>query len=335
MHPDARPRQQGRVRAFRNRGVMSVLSRARMLASLGATVAMPAIAGAQTPTPLKLAGVPEDSITPALYAEQSGLFAKNGLAVDISPERSGSAIASGVAGNAYQIAKSSLVSLIIARSKGIPFVLVAAGGLYSSSAPNTAMLVPVHSPIKTAAELNGKTIAVSALNDLYTLATKAWMDKNGGSAASIKLIELPISEVPDAIAAGRVDAGMVIEPVLQRAIDGGKVRVIAHPMDAIAPRFLYTGWFAVEAWAEANTKAATGFARALREASIYVNGHEAQTVDLLAKYSGIEPREIAKMTRVQNGTSLDPALIQPVIDACATYKLIDALFDAKALILGS
>ena len=308
------------------------ITRSGAIAGIGAVLALPRVAFAQTPTPLKLAGVPEDSVTPVLYADQAGLFAKNGIAVTVAPERSGSAIASGVAGGAYQIAKSSLVSLITAHSKGIAFVLVAPGGLYVAAAPVTAMLVSSTSPIKTAADLNGKTIAVSALNDLYTLSTKAWMDASGGSADSIKLVEIPLSAVPEAIVAGRVDAGMVIEPVLQRAIDSGKIRVIAHPMDAVAPRFLYTGWFAMADWTAAHPKEVTGFQRAVRDAATYVNGHEAQTVDMLAKFTSIDPAEIAKMRRVENGTVLDPKLVQPVIDACAKYKLIAASFDARAMI---
>jgi NitT/TauT family transport system substrate-binding protein len=315
----------------------AVRSRANALATLagiGASLLVPRAVRAQTPAALNVAGVPEDSITPALYADQSGLFAKNGLAVKLGSERSGSAIASGVVGGAYQIAKSSLVSLILARGRGIPFVLVAPGGYYSSSLPNTAMLVAKDSPLKTAADLNGKTIAVSALGDLYTLSTKEWMAKNGGDPDSIKLVELPISAVPDAIAAGRIDAGMVIEPVLERAIEGGKIKVISHPMDAIGARFLYSGWFATNDWATAHPKETAAFAKAMREASVYVNAHEAQTVDLLAKFSGIDPGDIAKMVRAESATTLNPKEIQPVIDACAKYKLIATAFDAREMIKG-
>jgi NitT/TauT family transport system substrate-binding protein len=310
-------------------------SRAGALAALGgigASLLVPGVVRAQTPAVLNVAGVPEDSITAALYADQSGLFAKNGLAVKLSSERSGSAIASGVAGGAYQIAKSSLVSLILARGRGIPFVLVAPGGYYSSSSPNTAMLVAKESSLKSAADLNGKTVAVSALGDLYTLSTKEWMAKNGGDPDSIKLVELPISAVPDAVAAGRIDAGMVIEPVLERAIEGGKIRVIAHPMDAIASRFLYSGWFTTSDWATAHPKETVAFAKAMRDASAYVNAHEGQTVDLLAKFSGIDPSDIAKMVRAESATALNPKEIQPVIDACVRYKLIATAFDARDMI---
>jgi NitT/TauT family transport system substrate-binding protein len=307
-------------------------TRARALAGIGAALAVPAVARAQSTSALQVAAVPEDSVTPALYADQAGLFKRNGLDVTLAAASSGSAIASGVAGGAFQIAKSSLAGLITAHAKGIPFVLVAAGGLYASHAPIVGLLVKNDSPYKTAAELNGKTVAVSALNDLYAVCIKEWMKKNGGDPDSLKLIELPISAVPEAVAAGRVDAGTVIEPVLQRAIDAKQTRVLAHPFDAIAPSFMYSGWFATAAWTSAHAKEAAAFARAMHDAAAYVNAHEAQTVPLLAKFSSIDANEIAKMTRVENGTTLDPKLIQPVIDACAAYKLIPAPFNAREMI---
>jgi NitT/TauT family transport system substrate-binding protein len=311
------------------------MSRAGALATLGAAVALPSAVWSQEATPLSVAGVPEDSVTPALYADQSGLFKRNGISVTIAPERSGSAISSGVAGGAFQIAKSSLVGLVTAHTKGVPFVLVAAGGIYSASSPIVGLLVKSDSPIKTAADLNGKTIAVSALNDIYAVSTLEWMDKNGGKPETVKQLEFPVGAVPDALVAGRIDAGAVIEPVLSRALEGGKVRAIAHPFDALAPRFLYTAWFAMADWTAQHTKESAAFARAMREASIYANAHKPQTVDLLAKYTAIEPSIITKMTRVECGTALDPKLIQPVIDACLKYKLIAASFDARDLIAPS
>jgi NitT/TauT family transport system substrate-binding protein len=308
------------------------MKRRSALAAGGALLAMPVFAYGQSLASITVAGVPEESATPALWARQAGLFRRAGLDVSIEPLNSGSAIAAGVAGGSYAIGKSSLVSLIIAHAKSIPFVLVAGGGLYDSRNPNFGLVVKADSPIKTAAELNGKSVAVSALNDLYTIGTKAWMDKNGGDSSTIKLLELPISAVGDAIAAGRVDAGGLIDPELQTAIDAGKVKWLARDFDAIAPRFMYTGWFTTTDYLAKNRSTVEGFVRAMGEASAFVNAHPADTVDVLAKFSAMDPARIAKMHRISYATALDPRLVQPMIDACAKYKVIPAAFDAKDMI---
>ena len=71
----------------------------------------------------------------------------------------------------------------------------------------------------------------------------------------------------------------------------------------------------------------------MREAATYVNGHHAETVDLISKFTSVDPATIAKMTRVDQGIVNDPALVQPVIDEMAKAKAIPAAFDAKDLFL--
>jgi NitT/TauT family transport system substrate-binding protein len=310
----------------------SVLTRRAVLAGAAAGLIAPVAARGQAVSRLNVAGVPEDSITPLLYADQAGVFKRYGIAVNLSPERSGSAIASGIVGGAFDVAKSSLTGLIVARSKNIPFVLVAAGGVYAASAPIVGLLVKTDSPIKVAADLNHKTVAVSALGDIYALSTLAWMEKNGGQPKTVKQLEFPVSAVPDALLNGRVDAAAVVEPILQSALDSGKLRSIGAPFTAIADRFLYTCWFATASWATQHSAEVSAFNHAIRDASVYTNEHRPQTVELLAKYSSTDPAIVAKMTRVENGTVLDVKLIQPVIDASAKYNFIASSFPAADLV---
>jgi NitT/TauT family transport system substrate-binding protein len=158
------------------------------------------------------------------------------------------------------------------------------------------------------------------------------MDKNGGDSSTIKFLELPISAVADAIAAGRVDAGGLIDPELQGGIDSGKIQWLARDFDAIALRFMYTGWFTTADYIAKNKATVSAFVKAMKESSAYVSDHAAETVDTMAKFTKLEPARIAKMNRIKYATSLDPKLIQPMIDACAKYKVIPAAFDAKDMI---
>jgi NitT/TauT family transport system substrate-binding protein len=313
---------------------MKRVSRGHALAAVAGTVlAVPRGAGAQGLLTIEIAGVPEDSITPALYADRSGLFRKYGVDARITSQRSGPAIASGVAGGAYGIGKASVEPIIIAHTKNIPFVMVAAGGVYDAKAPIALMLVKADSPIKTAADLNGKTIAVFGLTDIFTLADRVWIDRNGGDSTTVKLVELPVSEIATAIETGRIDAGAINEPELAAALQSKKLRVLGKPFDAVAQRFMYTAWFTTTDYVNAHRAAVEGFARAMREAAAFVNRNPGQTVDLLSSFTKIDPAVIRAMTRVVQGTSLDAALIQPVIDATARYKAIPTPFEAKELIL--
>jgi NitT/TauT family transport system substrate-binding protein len=308
---------------------MALRTRGSFIALAGAALAVPSLAGAAELTAIKMAGVPEDSATTVLYGIQSGLFKPYGLDVDMQPQHNGPSVMSGVVGGSYQVGKSSTPPLIAAFSKGLPFTIIMPAGIYDTRAPIASLLVATDSPIKKAADLNGKTIAVGALNDIHSLAVLAWMDKNGGDITSIKFVEIPIGEIPAAIEQGRVAAGSVNEPVLSAALTDNKLRSVAHHFDGIAPRFMYTAWFTTKTYATANPAVVKNVAQALRKAADYCNGHHAQTADLIAKFTSLEPAQVAKMTRVEQGTTLDPKLVQPVIDTMLRYKTLTQPIEAR------
>jgi NitT/TauT family transport system substrate-binding protein len=193
------------------------------------------------------------------------------------------------------------------------------------------MVVSLHSPLKCAADLNGKTVGVSSPDDLYTLGLKAWMDKNGGNAASLKLLSLPQSEIEAALAAKRIDAGASGMPQLQSQVDGGKVRVFCDMCDAVAGTFMFSAWFSSDQTIASRHADIAAFLRAERQAATYTNAHPVDAVAALAAFTKIDPTVIAKMVRVQNGTTLDPKLIQPAIDVCARYNVIPERFDAATM----
>jgi NitT/TauT family transport system substrate-binding protein len=282
-------------------------------------------------TVIKAAGVPEDGMTPGLWAEQSGLFRKHGLDVQIFAQRSGAATTAAVVGGAYAMGKASIMSLINAHAHGVPVVLVFPGGIYHDN-PHSGIIVRNDSPIRSGADLNGKVVAVSALNDLYTLGAFAWVDEHGGDWSSLKLLELPVAAILQAVLSGRVDAGNTVEPYLSDALDTKKVRFLADTDSAIAPEFLLTCWFTTRSYANSNPHVIRTFRQVLRQAAIFSNSHHAQTVDAFAKFSGMEPSVVAHSVRQIYGTELDPRLVQPVVNDAAKYKVISQPFDARDFI---
>lgn len=139
--------------------------------------------------------------------------------------------------------------------------------------------------------------------------------------------------IAEAIDNGRIDAGEINEPELAAALASRRFRVLGHPFNAVASRFMYTAWFTTTDYLNQHRAAVQGFVRAMREAALYANTHRADTVDLLADFTRIDAAVIRKMTRVVQGTSLDLGLIQPVIEATARYKGIPAPFDAREFVL--
>jgi NitT/TauT family transport system substrate-binding protein len=310
------------------------VSRRRTLGLLGASALA---AGGARPvraadlTVVNVGSALADDLTPALYAAHAGLFQKAGLDVRIQIAQSGAALGAALVGGALDIGKSSLMTLMSAYAHGIVFKIIAGAAVFSAKAP-TGQLVVVNPAIRTAADMNGKIVAMSALKALDHLCTLLYVDQNGGNSATLKFIELSYAEMMTALASGRADIASVANPTLQTLLDSGKVTAIADPYVALGQRFMFAAWFASGDYVARNASVVSRFAQAIHEATIFTNAHPADTVDIVAEFTHIDVAVIRKMNRLQSAPSVDPNEIQMLIDTAAKYKFIDAAFPAKEII---
>jgi NitT/TauT family transport system substrate-binding protein len=312
-----------------------IFSRKNALAGLAASVtaaALPPALTAQELTVLRCGATLDDAVTPALYAQSSGLFKAAGLDVRVQPFTSGGAMTAAVAGGSLEVGKSSLMALIAGHARGVPFTLVAGAAQYSTDHPNVALVVLKDSPIKTAADLNGKTIATSALRSTDQISASAWIDQHGGDSSTVKIIELGGPAAVEALRAHRIEAANCVNPLLTDLVRAGTVRILGKSFDAIAKEFLIAAWFCTTDYVAHNRETVRKFVNVVRRATVYANGHHAETVPLLSAFSGIQPAAIMAMDRNTNATSLDPKLVQPTIDAAAKYQLIERPFPASEII---
>lgn len=281
---------------------------------------------------LRIASSPDEDITGVLWGRESGIFAKANLEVDIQRSNNGSAVAAAVIGGSIDIGKSSMMSLVTAHTRAIPFVVIAAAAVYSADVVESGLLVARESRVAGARDLNGKTLSCAALHDQFSVAISAFIDQRGGDSSTLKFVELPNAAAADAIASGRVEAGMVANPFFSQAMASGRFRSLGHPFDAIAKRFVSAGFFCTTDYLTKNRDLVDRFRKGIYTSAAYANGHPAETIGVLARFSDMDPKVIAAMTRTTLGTSLDPKLVQPLIDRAVAYKAIPQAFDCKEML---
>jgi len=309
------------------------MNRRAAIAAGAAFAALPRIAAAQSGTPLRIIGPPNDGFKAVYYAAKSGIFAKHGIDAEVSLINSGSAAAAALIGGAADVAFTNITTLILAHNKGLAMQIIAPGALFDSELRmTTAIVVLKDSPFRSGADLNGKTIGSVSLGDTMAASIQAWVDQTGGDSKTIKIVEVPASASADSLQAGRISAATMNEPAVSQALATGNVRALTNPNSAISKKFLQALFAVMAPVAAAKADAMQRYAQAMRESSAYTNTHLPETVDLVAGYSGIAAPTVARSARFVDALTIDPALIQPVIDVLVKYGLTAPSFPAGQLV---
>ena len=297
------------------------------LSLFGAAHAVPAVA--QTATHMTVVTSPSDSGAEVYYAQSRGTFKKYGLDVEIVSLAGGAAVAAAMASGKYEIGQGNIATVGAAFEAGLPFVLVAPASLYNSRAATSALVVAKDSPIARASDLAGKNVANLAVQDIGSVALDRWLDQQGVDPASVHVVEMPQAQMAEALARGRVAAAVMIEPFLSMGLAEG-TKLLARHYTAIAPRFMIAAYFARTDWVAAHRDAARAFAAAMGETARWANAHHAESAQILAEYTKVQVTP--KQTRTAYAETLDPALIQPLLDAAVKSKLLKEPLTAGALL---
>jgi len=303
---------------------------ARFLAALLAACLLPSTpAHAAEPVTVNVAVIPTDSAAQVYYALDRGFFKAAGLDVHVTAMTSSSAIIAAAVSGSIDIGNATVGSAAAARSRGVDVRFLAPAGLWQASAPTAKVVVTKDSPLRTAADFAGKTIAVTGLADLTYDATRAWIDQSGTPATATNYVELPEPAMVAALKAHRIDGAVLIEPFLTAAADD--VTPLVAVDDYVAQRFIATGWLASDAWLQAHPDVAARFAAVMRQTAEWANAHRSESAEILLRYTKLTPEIAAKMTRATYGTALDPALIAPVIANAQKYGTFPAPVSAADL----
>ncbi len=308
---------------------MTKLSRLQVLAGTTAAVAWPQIVRAQTVETIQFTGVPTDDLTPVYWAIKTGLYQKVGIDLQIVPAASGStATTAGVSGT-YPMGKTSPVAAIVAHLRTFPIAIIGNGPMWDAHNPYTLTLVANDSGITKASDLNGKTISTAGLNDLAQLGVIAWVDKNGGDIKSLKWVEIPNSAQAAAVIDHRTAACTLNEPAVTAAVATGKMHVFAAGFTAIAEHFPIGFYITHADFYSSKPDLVRRFMRVTYDAAAYTNAHKTETEAMMSEITKIELSVFQKMPRVNDATTTDIPLLQPLIEVAAKYAFITRAFPAR------
>ena len=266
-------------------------------------------------------------------AMEKGFFKAEGLELETLPLAGGAPIINGVVSGDLQFGWTNVISLYQARTEGFDFKLLAGGATnVKASKESHAIQVANNSPIKTAKDLDGKTVAVNTLNNIVHLMAMAWIDKNGGSSSKVKFVEVPFPQMAATLSAGKVDAISVHEPFASAALEKAGVRVLAQPWGEVLPKFLIASWFASDKWLAKNKETGRAFVRAIGRGIEAIQKDPEGSRAAMVKWAGLNPDLAGKIGLPVFEKTISPKDLQATIDLTLKYKLIRRALKAQDVI---
>ncbi len=210
------------------------------------------------------------SATPLYTALREGYFERENLNVQARVIKSGPEGNEALAAGNIDVAFSIVPSLLIANARGVPSDLVSIYGA-TTDGPQVRdhrIVVKPGSPIRTAADLRGRKVAVvgwpGPTSDVLELLS--YLQRQGLSSKDVTLVGMPHQDMSSAIASGAIDAGALAEPYITMGVLGGTVSLLSEAegyyYDPVAETEVTT-YLARRSWIEANQDVAGRFIKAL------------------------------------------------------------------------
>ena len=293
----------------------------------------PPAAGGGEKTTVSVGVIPIIDVAPLYLGIEKGYFAERGLEVKPVPAQGGAAIVPAVMSGQQQFGFSNVVSLLVARDKGLPIVSVAAGASSTGNPQEdvNAVLVGKGSTLQSAKDLAGKKVAINSLNNIGDTTIRNAVEKAGGDPSTIQFVELPFPEMPAQLARGNVDAAWTSEP-FRSAIIGAGGRILFDNLTETYPKLQIAQYFTTESYREQNKETVDAFVAGLNESYEYATAHPDEVRTVLGSYTKLTPEVAAKVVLPAWPSELDAESTKVVGDAAQKYGTLQKPPDVEGLL---
>ncbi len=299
-------------------------------AAVSTAALFPNIIGAQT-NAVRIASAYNDAYALSYFARDAGFFKQAGIDVDIQLFPNTQVALQAVATGSLDVAVADAVQIGNAVNSGVEAGFFAPSSVYTSAVPTTLICVAKDGPVKTAKDLEGRTVGVVALHSLMCVGLEEYLRQNGADNTKVKQVELNFPVMEAAVVRGTVDAVILAEPFISAA--AADTRVLGDPLGAIAKNFLLSGQVAMRKWVSDNRDLAAKLAKVYAQTAAWANDHHDETANFLATYSNVPAARIRAIRRATFGSSLTAPAVQPVLDMAFKYGSLQKAVRAQSALI--
>lgn len=287
--------------------------------------------GSAAGIPVKV-GVPATvDVAPLYIGVAQGFFSRHQIDLELVPLNGATGAIEGLSSIGLQFAFADVGSVIEAGSQNVPVRMVAEGDS-STGDPATdfsAVVVPADSPIRSAKDLVGKTVAVTGLRNVGTVSVRNAVAKDGGNAKGVKFVELAFSDMAAAMASSQVDAAWVVEPYLAAATAKG-LRIVSSPFCSV-PHLTVGAYVTTPSYLDEHKDVVDHFRAAVEESLRYASQHTDAVRKILPSYADISPRDAGSIRVPAFPRSVDVASVKEVSSLMSSSGSIPGPVDVATL----
>jgi NitT/TauT family transport system substrate-binding protein len=272
-------------------------------------------------------------VAPIYLGKQKEFFKKRNIDLNLVTASGGAAIVPAVVSGQYQFGFSNVVSLLLATQNGLPLKVVCNGNNSTGvdGSDFAALMVKGDSPIKSPADLAGRTVAANTLKNIVDTSVRASVRKAGGDPKAVKFVELPFPQQPAALQSGQVDAVFVVEPFQSAVLAQGGRKIASSYVD-VAANLVVAMYFTSQQLMSSNPDLVKRFTEAMKESLAYADSHPDEARAIIGTYTTIAPDVIAKMTLPKWPADINRDAIQKLAELAQGDGLLTKPADLTTLL---
>lgn len=266
---------------------------------------------------------------PMYLAVKNGTFTKLGLDVKLTVLQNGTVAIPQVLNGQTQFSMASFGPVAQAVEKGLDIKLIGAANVMPTDPATKYQAVVVSDDIDSMDQV--KTFAAQSTE---TDPVQAYaVDQLGGDYSSMKLLQLSLPELGEAVKKGNADAALLNEPFLSMALEGGGVKVLSYVQaEQSLPGTPGAVFIGSDKYMKAHKDVTARFTKGIVQAYSYAQGHLeeiAKSVPDTGLTDQVPP--VIALGAYQDGP-LDPAKVDELLGLFDTYKVLDKKLTAADMV---
>lgn len=294
----------------------------------------PAVWSQANVTKIRVGVVPVMDAGAFIAAQAQGYFAAERLEIEVTPTPGGGPAMAAVVANQFQLAMSTITTMIAGVAEGVDLRVVAPTTI-ANAPPNdyTSILVRKDGSIRSGTDTAGKIGASHLLQNLLWICQRMWVDQTGGDSTKTQIIEVRFPQQADALLQKRVDYVASIEPFMSAQIQANpdKLEIISGLCGGMMPGTLVAAFAATQSYIDRNKEVVHAFVRAHRKGAAWceANKGNASHVDLIAKFTQLPPERLRSLIAWPSyPQTVDTANLDRIAAGMKRYGMLTAVPDA-------